>query len=268
MSDWFLLSESEPLPGSWNMAVDEYLFEQARQKQVTYVRFYTWLRPTASLGCSQEVSRVVALDECQRRGVDVVRRMTGGKMVLHHLEVTYSVSSGESDIFTSTLEGSYRLISSALIKGLELMGLEPVLASSTSRLYARSDLPCFAYPARNEIEIKGKKIIGSAQKRSGNCFIQHGSIPLVSELELLLAISTGLPPARRDYLTSITDELGRNISYEEAVGYFIEGFRFYFKRDFEPLILTTADLDRIKVLESAKYANPDWTLRKLAPVSI
>jgi len=90
----------------------------------------------------------------------------------------------------------------------------------------------------------------------------------VSELELLLAISSGLPPARRDRLTSIADELGRNISYEEAVGYFIEGFRSHFKRDFEPLILTAADLDRIKVLELAKYANPDWTLRKLAPVSI
>ncbi|HOE13660.1 MAG TPA: biotin/lipoate A/B protein ligase family protein [Candidatus Saccharicenans sp.] len=268
MSDWFLLSESEPLAGSWNMAVDEYLFEQAQQKRATYVRFYTWLRPTASLGCSQEISRVVNLDECRRRGVDVVRRMTGGKMVLHHLEVTYSVSSGDIDFFTPTLEGSYRLISGALMKGLELMGLEPSLASSTSRLYARSDLPCFAYPARNEVEIRGKKIIGSAQKRSGNFFIQHGSIPLVSELDLLLAISFGLPPARQDCLTSIADELGRNISYREAVEYFIDGCRSYFNCNFKQLILTTADLDRIKTLESSKYANPDWTFHKLAPVSI
>jgi len=144
--------------------VDEYLFEQAQQKQVTFVRFYTWLRPTASLGCSQEVSRVVALDECQRRGVDVVRRMTGGKMVLHHLEVTYSVSSGETDIFTSTLEGSYRLISGALIKGLELMGLEPALASSTSRLYARSDLPCFAIQPGMKLRSRGKRSLAVPRK--------------------------------------------------------------------------------------------------------
>jgi lipoate-protein ligase A len=268
MSDWFLIYEPEPLPGSWNMAVDEYLYQQAQKKQATYIRFYTWLRPTASLGCSQEVSRVINLKECRRRGVDVVRRMTGGKMVLHHLEVTYSVSSGETDVFTSTLEGSYRLISEALMKGLELMGLEPSLASSTSSAYARSNLPCFAYPARNEIEIRGKKIIGSAQKRSGSDFIQHGSIPLVTELDLLMAISFGLPPGRQDSLTSISDELERAVSYQEAADYFVQGFKSYFSLEFKPLVLTPSDLEQIKKIEAIKYKHPDWTLRKLAPISI
>jgi len=69
-------------------------------------------------------------------------------------------------------------------------------------------------------------------------------------------------------LTSIADELGRNISYREAVEYFIDGCRSYFNCNFKQLILTTADLDRIKTLESSKYANPDWTFHKLAPVSI
>ncbi|MDD8019760.1 MAG: biotin/lipoate A/B protein ligase family protein [Acidobacteriota bacterium] len=265
MLDWFLLFEPEPLPGSWNMAVDEYLFHQAQRTQATYIRFYTWLRPTASLGCHQEVSRVVNLEECNRRGVDVVRRMTGGKLVLHHLEVTYSVASGQAGVFTSTLEGSYRLISEALIKGLELMGLQPALASSTSKAYARSNLPCFAYPARNEIEITGKKIIGSAQKRSGSYFIQHGSIPLMSELELLMAVSFGLPQARQERMTSISSELGRTISYQEAAGYFIEGFRSYFGFEFQPLSLAPSELDRIKKIETDKYGHADWTLRKLAP---
>jgi len=265
MSDWFLLFEPEPLPGSWNMAVDEFLFEQAQQQPATFVHFYTWLKPTASLGCSQEASRVVNLEECQRRGVEVVRRMTGGKMVLHHLEVTYSVASGEADVFGSTLEDSYRLISEALMKGLELMGLKPSLASATSAAYARSNLPCFAYPARNEVEIAGKKIIGSAQKRAGRYFIQHGSIPLVSELELLMAISFGLPPARQASLTSISAELGQAISYQQAVDYFIQGFKSYFGLEFKPLVLDRAGLGQIKKIESVKYANPDWTFHKLAP---
>jgi len=268
MSDWYLLFEPGPLPGSWNMAVDEFLFHQAQQRPATFVHFYTWLKPTASLGCSQEVSRVVNLEECQRRGVEVVRRMTGGKMVLHHLEVTYSVASGETAVFSSTLEDSYRLISEALIEGLELMGLRPALASATSGAYARSNLPCFAYPARNEVEIAGKKIIGRAQKRAGRYFIQHGSIPLVSELELLMAISFGLPPARQASLTSISAELGRAISYQQAVDYFIEGFKSYFNLEFKSLVLAPSELNQIKEIESVKYANPDWTLRKLVPGQI
>ncbi|MBC7361018.1 MAG: lipoate--protein ligase family protein [Candidatus Aminicenantes bacterium] len=268
MGEWFILFNRDPLPGSWNMAVDEYLFRLAQNSSNTYFRFYTWLRPTASLGCSQDVSRVVNLEECQKRGVDVVRRMTGGKMVLHHLEVTYSVASSRTDIFTATLEGSYRLISQALVKGLELMGLKPTLASTTVSAYARSNLPCFAYPARNEVEINGKKIIGSAQKRTGSAFIQHGSIPLVKEIELLSAISFGLDPSRQGSMTSLSDELGWEIGYEEAAEYFRQGFEQYFGLELRPLELKPEELELIKRIETSKYASPRWTLEKLEPAEV
>ncbi|HAR35323.1 MAG TPA: hypothetical protein DCR87_00160, partial [Acidobacteria bacterium] len=88
MPDWELIYDPQPLSGTWNMAVDEYLFRLARAGTRTFLRFYTWLRPTASLGCGQDINKVLNLEECQKRGVDVVRRVTGGKLVLHHLEVT------------------------------------------------------------------------------------------------------------------------------------------------------------------------------------
>lgn len=257
-----------PLPGSWNMAVDEFLFHLAQKNSAIYIRFYTWLRPTASLGCGQEVTRVLNLEECRQRGVDVVRRMTGGKVVLHHLEVTYSVASSRVDIFTATLEGSYRLISEALVKGLEIMGLKAALASTTSASYARSNLPCFAYPARNEVEISGKKIIGSAQKRAGTAFLQHGSIPLIKEIELLSAISFGLASFRQESLTSLSDELGRKISYEEAAGFFCRGFEDYFKVKLKPFQFSAADLEQIKKIEISKYANSAWTLQKIEPAGV
>jgi len=265
MTDWELIYDREPLPGSRNMAVDEYLFLLAQKSKKTYLRFYTWLRPTASLGCSQDINKVLNLEECRRRGVDVVRRMTGGKLVLHHLEVTYSVASSRTDIFTSTLECSYRLISEALVRGLRLLGLPAELAVSTPPGYARSHLPCFAYPARNEVEIKGRKAIGSAQKRSGTCFLQHGSIPLQKEVELLAAISYGLDPARADSMTSLSDEAGKPVSFEQAVDHLIEGFRQQFQ--VEPAVhrIGPEESRIIEKIENAKYASWGWTGDRVEP---
>lgn len=265
MTDWELIYDREPLPGSWNMAVDEYLFRLAQTSGKTYLRFYTWLRPTASLGCSQDIKRVLNLEECQARGVEVVRRMTGGKLVLHHLEVTYSVASARANVFTSTLDASYRLISEALVRGLRLLGLPAGLAASTPSGYARSQLPCFAYPARNEVEVNGKKAIGSAQKRSGSCFLQHGSIPLVKEVDLLAAISRGLDPARADSITSLSDELGKPVSYDQAVAYLIEGFKQQFQADFSVRRFKPEEVKIIERIETRKYASWSWTGDRVEP---
>lgn len=265
MPDWELIYDPQPLPGTLNMAVDEYLFRLAREGAQTFLRFYTWLRPTASLGCGQDIKKVLNLEECQKRGVDVVRRLTGGKLVLHHLEVTYSVASARADIFTSTLEGSYRLISEALVRGLRLLGLPAELAASTPPGYARSHLPCFAYPARNEVEVRGKKVIGSAQKRSGSCFLQHGSIPLVTEAELLAAISYGLDSSRKEGFTSLSDELGWAVSYDQAVGYLVEGFKQQFQTDLGRRFFSPEEMELIRKIEAARYASWQWTGEKRAP---
>lgn len=265
MTDWELIYDREALRGSWNMAVDEYLFLLAQKSNKTYLRFYTWLRPTASLGCSQDMNKVLNLEECRKRGVDIVRRMTGGKLVLHHLEVTYSVASARADVFTATLEGSYRLISEALVLGLRLLGLPAELAVNTPSAYARSHLPCFAYPARNEVEINGKKVIGSAQKRSGHAFLQHGSIPLVKEVELLSAISYGLDPARADSLTSLSDELGKPVSYAQAVDFLIEGFKKQFQADLATRQLAPEESRIVARIENLKYASWSWTGERVDP---
>lgn len=265
MSRWYVLLETTPGRGSWNMAVDEYLFRRAQKGEFTFLRVYTWSRPTASLGAGQEITRALKLEECEKRGVEIVRRMTGGKMVLHHLEITYSVASSDAGTFSSTLEGSYRLISEALLKGLELMGIKAGLAASTSSAYARSHLPCFAYPARNEVEVNGKKIIGSAQKRTGLSFIQHGSIPLVKELELLAAISPDLDPSRQERITSLSDELGRPVAYEEGARFIVEGFKKYFNFQAEELHLTPEELFVIEQIENRKYANRQWTFDRVEP---
>ncbi|MEN6312462.1 MAG: biotin/lipoate A/B protein ligase family protein [Acidobacteriota bacterium] len=265
---WKLLIEPEPLPGDWNMAVDEFLFRRVEASPATYLRFYQWDKPTASLGYLQTASRVVDADYCRRRGVGIVRRITGGKLVLHDREVTYAVASSDAEVFTETLRDSYRLISQALMRGLELMGLSARMAETSPPAYVKGVMPCFALPARDEIEIGGKKIVGSAQKRTGAAFLQHGSIPIEKDEDLLAAVAapgaraaaSGMRPAVSG-MTSLSEALGRPADFGWAVDHFRRGFADIFGVALEPFVLGPGDREAVAALRDERYATDAWTFR-------
>ena len=258
---WALIVEPEPLPGAWNMAVDEHLFRLAGRSTRTFLRFYSWERPTASLGYSQDASRVVDTAFCAARGIDVVRRMTGGKLVLHDREVTYAVASSETSVFTAALRDSYRLISRALLEGLAALGLAARLSETAPPAYAKGTMPCFAFAARDEIEIGGRKIVGSAQKRTGDLFLQHGSIPVEKDEALLAAVARPGESPESPGMTSLAEALGRPVAFDEAVGPLVEGFARFFGVALERFALSPSDLDAVRALRDAKYASDDWTFR-------
>jgi len=266
---WKLLIEPGPLAGDWNMAVDEFLFRRVEAAPATYLRFYQWDKPTASLGYSQAVPKVIDLDFCKRHGIGIVRRITGGKLVLHDREVTYAVASSDAEIFTETLRDSYRLISKALMRGLELMGLAPGMAETSPPAYIRGIMPCFALPARDEIEIGGKKIIGSAQKRTGAAFLQHGSIPLEKDEGLLAAVAApggkvqaaASAAAGEPGMTSLSEALGRAADFSWTVEHLRRGFSDFFGVAFEPFALGPGDREAVAALRDSRYASDAWTFR-------
>jgi lipoate-protein ligase A len=262
MREWNLIVEKSPLPGPLNMAVDEFLFFSLGPEPQTHVRFYQWERPTVSLGYSQVAEKVIDLDSCRRQGIDVVRRTTGGKLVLHHQEVTYSICSSDVEVFSSTLTESYRLISCALISGLKEMGLSARLAGPAPSFYGQGNLPCFSYPARDEIEINGKKIIGSAQKRVGPKFLQHGSILLENEEELLRQVLAPSEKIGQLKMVSLSEALGRTVSFDWAVERLIRGIASFFRITFKPKILTPEELEVIEDIQRTKYGTEEWTLGK------
>lgn len=261
MKEWNLLLDKIPQKGSWNMAVDDYLFQSLGQGPHTYLRFYQWEKPTASLGYSQKANQLIDLDKCRAIGIDVVRRMTGGKLVLHHQEVTYSICSSDSELFTSKLIDSYRLISEALMRGLEKMGIKCSLASTTPSSYARGSLPCFSHPAQNEIEIEGKKIIGSAQKRTGDRFIQHGSIPLKKDEGLLKSISKLSREVFKMNMTSLSDTLGRKVDFDYVIEHLQSGISEYFNIRLNPKSFSEEEKAAIRKIQAKRYENPAWTYR-------
>ena len=259
MKEWDLIVDDTPLDGSWNMAVDEYLFQTLTEEPQTIVRFYAWKNPTVSLGYSQKASDVVDIDFCKKNGIDIVRRMTGGKLVLHHKEVTYSLASSDTEIFTATLADSYRLISEALMNGLEKMGLVSALANLAPQEYVRGNLPCFSYPSRNEVEVNGRKIIGSAQKRIGTKFIQHGSIPLVEDDDLLTFISFLEGAGKEVRMISLTEALGSTIDFDQVVDVFVQGIEEYFGIRLMRRTLGENENEVVCQIQKDKYGNPAWT---------
>ena len=266
--EWEVILDKKPLSGSLNMAVDDYLFQSLGDKPKTYLRFYRWEKPTVSLGYSQNIQKVVDVNSCQKLGIDIVRRMTGGKLVLHHKEVTYSLCSSDIKAFTSMLMDSYRIISQALMRGLEKMGLKPNLAETPPSSYKRGDLPCFSYPAQNEIEIKGKKIVGSAQKRAGSKFIQHGSIPLEEDEGLLESVTSLKGEKSEERKISLSEALGKKVSFDWAVEYLISGISDFFEIILIPKDFNAEEKEAILKIQKEQYENSEWTFGRLSGLKL
>lgn len=158
------------------MALDEALLEGlVSGASVPTLRFYGWDPPAVSLGHSQRIEDV-DLAACDRLGVDVVRRPTGGRGVLHVAELTYSVTSPAGQ---ESVAESYCRISRAIARAIGRLGAQVSLQPG-SREAPRSARPadCFALSTAADLVAAGRKIVGSAQVRRRGYLLQHGSIKL------------------------------------------------------------------------------------------
>jgi lipoate-protein ligase A len=259
MNKWDLIIDREPGDGSWNMAVDEFLFMSLDTKtSQTVLRFYGWIRPTVSIGYSQEAGDSVDMAFCKANGIDIVRRITGGKLVLHHEEVTYSLVSTDNTTFPPTVGDSYRQVSEAFMAGLRKMGLNPNLAEVPPEEYVRNHQLCFSYPARNEVEVSGKKIIGSAQKRVGSKFMQHGLIPLKENEKLLSSVALS-KEKEKIQMISLAQALGKDVGFDWTVSVLRAGISEYFDVHLEARTLTQREKKMIRQIQKDRYANRNWT---------
>ncbi len=192
--------------GVYNMNYDLSLVENCKSDEA-YFRIYRWLPYCISLGYSQNIEEINK-HKAKEDNIDIVRRPTGGRAILHAEEITYSVVIPISENFTA--RSVYSKVSKALIKGLikynpvfvdaELENVQP----NFSNLYKKPEgMVCFASTAKSEVKFKGKKIIGSAQRKMGNYLLQHGSILCGSYHRNLI-----------DYLNNLTEYNYKQIKNE------------------------------------------------------
>jgi lipoate-protein ligase A len=185
------------------MALDEALMAHARRTGDTVLRVYAWSRPTLSLGRNQRARDVYRHDSLAAGGIDVVRRPTGGRALLHDREITYSVTAPSP---LESLRASYDEINAILAFALNALGVPVRVAESGGRAAAPTAVPCFAEPARGELMVEGRKLVGSAQWRDRGAMLQHGSILLDDDQSRIPAlmhepVATPPPPATlRDVL--------------------------------------------------------------------
>ena len=262
---WRLLDTGEA-PGSANLALDEALFLLAQKDEcVPTLRFYAWNPPAVSVGYFQSWEREIDEAACRREGIDIVRRITGGRAVLHREEVTYSVvCGGASGFFDEGIWPAYRKIGLALAEGLRLLGVAaqvvvPDRRSDGSRPHHPS---CFSSSIGYEISAAGEKL-GSAQKRQGGALLQHGSILLEDHGEDFLGLLKSRPPANRGALKmgSLSSALGRRPDYGEVVRCLAEGFRSSWGVSLRSGELRSRERGLAEHLDGTKYRSPRWNGR-------
>ena len=219
MNSWRLL-DTGALPGSLNMAVDEALLRlHARGESPPTLRFTQWQPPAVSLGYFQK-RHSLDLEACRHLGIDVVRRPTGGRAVLHQHELTYSVIAGAREGIPVSLDAAYRLICEGLLAAFRVLGFDAELGHEDTR-FPQADV-CFMRSAVGDIVYQGKKFVGSAQTWQSSSLLQHGSIVLGTQNRTWMAILTPGTTSREELharlnskTISLSEILGREIQPEE-----------------------------------------------------
>jgi lipoate-protein ligase A len=243
------------------MARDTALQARAAATSETVFSVYSWTRPTLSFGRNQPAKDAYDLQRIQAAQLDVVRRPTGGRAILHNREVTYSVTAPLED--AEPLREAYSRINRILLDGLTRLGIVARLASPTGRAPAPSIRPCFETRGVGELVAEGGKLVGSAQWRDGGALLQHGSILVEDDQSSLPSFAAGAvsrsggsiaPPA------TLAALLGRAPDAAEVASAMFDAVR-----SLEDAEATQLDEDEIRaeaLQHLPRFLDEDWTWRR------
>lgn len=271
MAEMWRLLDTGIADGPTNMAIDEAILQEHRAGNAPLtVRFYGWDPPTISLGYAQSVEKEIDLVALRERGLGLVRRLTGGRAVLHDREVTYSLVVVEDHpLVEGGVLPSYLRIARVLAQGLKSLGAKVEIASGKKNTGEHSSAACFDAPSWYEITVEGRKLIGSAQTRKGGALLQHGSIVLKQNIEDLFAVLKFSSPERRQKLKEkfsrqacgLEEILGRPVAPVEVKEAIIKAFAEIYDIQLVPGELTPEE----KILAAElrqKYASEEWNRRR------
>ena len=259
----FRLVVTEALDGAQNMALDEALLT-GRQHGASppTLRLYAWDPPTISLGYGQRLDARIDEAAAAALGIGLVRRPTGGSAILHEgpeSELTYSVVGGEGDFpGAEDLLGTYRWIGAALCEGLRGLGTAADMVAVQPSDPASMPTFCFARTGSYEIEVAGRKLVGSAQRRQGGAFLQHGAVMLEAHPDRLARVFPRQDEPLRG-MTTVAAALGRRPAFDEVAQHLADGFRRVHALDLAPGGLSGEELAQAEQLVAQKYGAEAWT---------
>lgn len=233
------------------------------------LRLYAWTPACLSLGYAQPFADV-DIDRLTQRGWEVVRRITGGRAILHTDELTYSViAPNDEPRVAGTVLESYNRLAQALLLAVQNLNLSVEMKEGKENNSTDINPVCFEVPSTYEITVNGKKLIGSAQARKKEGVLQHGSIPLTGDLAricqaLVFESETARENATQRLLaraTTVESALGGVIAWETATQAFVRAFEAQLGIQFEEGELSESESKMADELVAEKYAHPSWTER-------
>lgn len=239
---------------AFNMGLDEAILESvAAHEAPPTLRLYAWKPAAISIGYFQGLHEEVDVAACASHGVDVVRRITGGGAVFHQAELTYSVVIPEGHpLFVRSILASYERICAGVIAGLGFLGIDS------------------AFAPINDIVSLGKKVSGNAQTRKRGCILQHGTVLLDVDVELMFELLK-VPAEKakgkliedvKQRVTSLRALRGSEVPFAEAAEAMAKGFAEAMSLDLGAVQPSEVELKRAAEIASEKFSVEAWTAKR------
>ena len=239
-----------------NMAIDEAIMQAMKDNHVPpTLRLYRWNPSAVSIGTFQGMTDEVDVEFCKSKGIDVIRRITGGGAVYHDYdgEVTYSIIIPKGHrLAPPDIIESYRILCNGIVKALEYLGIEG------------------EFKPINDVNASGKKISGNAMTRRHGCVLQHGTTLLDLNVSLMFTIlkvpqekiSDKMIADVKERVTSIRNILDRDVHINELQEALKQGFSDALEIELSPSRLTTEEQETAEQLAREKYSSHDWNFSR------
>ncbi len=233
-----------------NMAFDEWAYKNI---DTVFFRFYSFSKPSITIGYNQRYNFGIDYDYIKKESIDITRRMTGGRAVLHSGDLTYSFV-GNIEILGKNggLLERYKKISEIFIKAFEKIGINAKLTQGEKKDNFIAD--CFGSQSVYEISLNGEKIVGSAQTFSEKNFLQQGTI-LVKESVIPQEKIYG-----KKFSNNIENLTGLNYNIKDMSFLFYKVFFRELDFEWQKVELDLNDLEFKKIVE--KYKDEEWIKRR------
>ncbi|MEC5424558.1 lipoate--protein ligase family protein [Virgibacillus sp. C22-A2] len=252
-----------------NMALDEALLNWHREGRIPpTLRFYRWSSPSLSVGHFQKTEGKIDLQALEAHNGQFVRRLTGGSAVLHDDELTYSIVISEQHPgIPRSIREAYHVLSRGILEGYKNLGIQATYAIPSGKPDKNETAVCFEKTAFYELTVDDKKISGNAQTRRNGVLLQHGSIPLHINDEMLFDLfifpSEKIKQRKRKEFfqkaSTINQLTGRPVPFDEVKTAFRKGFENGLDVTLQPISLTPDQWEEVYELASSKYAQPMQT---------
>ena len=248
-----------------NMAIDEAMLLTQKASHQPTLRFYDWLHPAFSFGYFQRISEEVDVSACGTRGIELVRRMTGGGTVIHGWDVTYTIIVPHgSGTFPKDISAAYCAISNCLINGLQQLGID--VAHQIEKPIA-GDAPniCLTNPAQYDTLLNGKKIAGVSQRRNQAGVMYQGYIALdlpTSDVLALASRNVSFDRVAAGKSTAINQCRSAPILRKQLEDAVAVGFQETLGIELNETVPSSEEIETAESLAQKKYGSAEWNFRR------